>query len=99
MRSSWCRECSSTWEWSLADLLGAVLPPCLVAACGVEWQSEMMSWMPGKRPGSAAHHQVREGHLEADGLARQLAEQLLAEHHVLCGLQLLLPVQLHRLAS
>ena len=46
----------------------------------------------------AADHHVRDGRLEADGLARQLAEQLLAEHHVL-GLQLLLPVQLHRLAS
>ena len=35
---------STSAELSLVELLGAVLPPSLVAVCGVEWQSEIMSW-------------------------------------------------------
>eukprot|EP00095_Tigriopus_kingsejongensis_P009301 maker-scaffold175_size286436-snap-gene-1.53 protein:Tk09301 transcript:maker-scaffold175_size286436-snap-gene-1.53-mRNA-1 annotation:"low quality protein: twitchin-like" len=43
-----------------------------------------------------AHHHVRNGRLELNGLLGQLGEELLAEEHVLSRLQLLLPMHLGR---
>lgn len=41
---SWCNECSKTWSWSLFDGAGF----CCFFSLVVEWQSPMMSWMPGR---------------------------------------------------
>ena len=55
----------------------------------------------GKKAGCdlTPHHHVGDGRLEAHGLPGQLTEQLLAEQNILSRLELLLPVELHRLGG